>query len=205
MDQCPPLYADRVGSKNLNHGGIEPTRRRGSRHGGNRPRCRKNVDCLQEQRLNGEKIAGQELLPVMRHQMAPVGRSTAFGSGWNAMAFQDVGDGFFTCLYVQFEQFPWIFRYLQSPFSRANRTTRCSVSRWVRGRPPVFVGCRVHLRRTSSRCQRNTVSGWTIRIASRYCLREPCSRQAQRLVQLAFSHDLLRAQHQNSQIFFLVG
>jgi len=52
-----------------------------------------HVQRLQKQGLNGEEVTGDELVLVMVHELSPTERGTALGERWNAMAFEDVGDG----------------------------------------------------------------------------------------------------------------
>jgi hypothetical protein len=63
---------------------------------------------------------------------------------------------------------PWMRRYSQGGFSRTRRRTRTRMERTVGGRPGRvgfdMFACRCFMR---LRCQRRTVSGWTIRRSRR--------------------------------------
>jgi hypothetical protein len=65
---------------------------------------------------------------------------------------------------------PWMRVYPQLGFSVAILTTNAASSAPVRGRPGLRRSMKVHLRATSSRCQRNNVSGVTIVPSSRSVL-----------------------------------
>lgn len=62
---------------------------------------------------------------------------------------------------------PSILPYPQRGFSFARRRIRLSSSWLISGLPLLFLRSYVHFRRTSSRCQRRTVSGWKIRMMLR--------------------------------------
>jgi hypothetical protein len=57
---------------------------------------------LQEKGLDGEKIAGQHLVLVVGHQVAPTGRTAPFRGRENTMAFQDVGNRFSAYFVTEF-------------------------------------------------------------------------------------------------------
>ena len=62
---------------------------------------KQHVDRLQEQGLHGE-IAGEQLIFVMRHQVAPTRRATPLRSRQNDMPFQDIGNRLTTQLMTKF-------------------------------------------------------------------------------------------------------
>src|SRR5664279_2626141 len=63
---------------------------------------------------------------------------------------------------------PWMRRWPQVGFSRASRSTKARITAGVGGRPPVEARRRGYVQRrvTSSRCQRSSVAGATIRAVS---------------------------------------
>ena len=60
---------------------------------------------------------------------------------------------------------PWIFLDPQCGFCRARRRTNSWISSVIGGLPGRRFGRKVQCRRTSSRCQRSSVSGYTIKRA----------------------------------------
>src|SRR6266496_4037951 len=66
----------------------------------------KHIQRPQKESFDREKIARQDLLSIMAHEMAPTWRTAAFGSTWDAMASQNVGDGFVAKRDAQFGEFP---------------------------------------------------------------------------------------------------
>lgn len=64
-----------------------------------------HIQRLQEERLNGEKIASQNLVFIMAHQMAPARGATAFGRWWNTVPSEDVANRFVADCITQFSQF----------------------------------------------------------------------------------------------------
>src|SRR5258708_37571629 len=64
-----------------------------------------HIERLQKERFDGEKIARQNLIFVMGHELAPAWGTAPFGSVRDAMSSQDIGDGFVAKLDVQFGEF----------------------------------------------------------------------------------------------------
>src|SRR5262245_27280896 len=66
---------------------------------------KEHIQRLQKERFRREKIAGQDLVFVVGHKMAPAWRTAPFGSARDAMSSQDVGDRFVANLDAQFGEF----------------------------------------------------------------------------------------------------
>jgi hypothetical protein len=118
-----------------------------------------NVYPLQPQRIYGEEITSQDMLLVMSREILAIRRSIPCRLEMNVVAFEDVSnDGHGNCV-VQFLQLYLNLAVPPAGFSFAIRTINSSISRLTRGLPPLALCRNVHLCRTSSRCQPNTVSG----------------------------------------------
>src|SRR5690606_8938511 len=56
---------------------------------------------LRKQGLNGEEVTGNKQLFRKGHDLSPAQRGAALGESWNAVTFQNVGDGLIADLYPQ--------------------------------------------------------------------------------------------------------
>src|SRR5260221_1981136 len=61
-----------------------------------------HVHRMQEERVHGEEIAGQNLLPIVGHQMPPADRALALWRWKDAVPFQDIGNRLLTDGIAQF-------------------------------------------------------------------------------------------------------
>ena len=64
-----------------------------------------HIERLQKERFDCEKIARQNLIFVMGHELVPAWRTAPFGSMRDAVSSQDIGDGFVAKLDAQFGEF----------------------------------------------------------------------------------------------------
>jgi hypothetical protein len=126
-----------------------------------------HVEAAQRERLDGEEIAGEHARRLLAEEVAP-GWARASRRGPETVGKQDAPDRARRYAQAQFQQLagdPWIAPIRILPCEPQHQwRMRSSTGE----RPRLRRGC-VHLRRTSSRCQRRGVCGVTIKPSRRDC------------------------------------
>jgi hypothetical protein len=118
-----------------------------------------HVEAAQRQRLDGEKVAGEHAGRLLTQELPPA-RACTPRRRPRAGGKQDPPDRVRRHTQAELEQFAGDPRVTPTWVPPAKRSTSWRMRSSTSGRPALLRGC-VHLRRTSSRCQRSRVCGVT--------------------------------------------